>query len=396
MNKTFMTTIEGICESVAVVPLSKRYFAELDIDATWVHNRAVPVGLFPSQLITDSTDEKEVPFPLLTFYPWLRSGFRIVQDTSERRFEVYKGLGLLLPKAYELHQPAFQRVFRYQLLPNEQKSDSHYKILNFNDESRIAGCAYLSLLKRDIRGYQWLEACPHIRVPKIMGAFSFSKEYCSQYAVPEGSCGQIIRRFLNPFRIMDLQFLKRMALKSLPSERSFWQGKAEAILSISMQLTAGSSCDYLACVGNALGRTAGALTSLRILHGSLTDHCQNVTLAGELTEFDFAVRQYQGDPPPKPYFDSRLYTQILLLANHLRHLVDCIRWIGVDCRYSDCVEPFMCAVAESVDSSQYEAFLYHLNHDPYCLDLSRSVCNRYFEKNLCNCDDFLSIVRQTA
>jgi len=158
-----------------------------------------------------------------------------------------------------------------------------------------------------------------------------------------------------------------------------------------------------------IGRFAASLIRHRIWHRLLTDHCQNMTLGGELTEFTYAVKipdhglSFSVETPNygSSSFDildgeARLYSQILLFANHVRHFVNCMRWIGIEMNDAECVFSFVQGMKETLSEQQVKALLSHFETDPYCADINLFVTSRLSADNLKDCDGFIKILHGVA
>ena len=398
--------ITSICESIRVVPLIQSFYREIPVNI--INKRldtnvlSKPVCMTTPRLTSSANcNTDSPPFELYTFYNWLRSGFRIIPKALSFRFQVFKGIGLSIPSQYMETQDKIQSFYHYHLLPNPIYPDSPYGILETGSERRIGGAAYMSLLIPDAQGYEWLDGDPLINIPILQGLFRLSTDYCKLLGITSDTFGQNIRRFSNPFRISDLQLL-RMLSKNLTSCTShlLWRTKAEAIIDLSNDLAGfyGDPRAYATYVCRMIGRASASLICHRILHGQLTDHCQNITLGGELTEFDYSVKVPSIKIPDTNVSDdeSRLYSQVILLANHVRHFADCMNWIGLECHYIDYISPFVFGIKELLSKKQTETFLSNLETTSYCIDITLSAHNRFSSENLNGCDKFIQLFRKIA
>lgn len=399
--------VESICEPVPVTVLPSPFYHEILLYFIQDRSRGRDLRPEPVCLVTDRTPFRENSgaahpfFELYTFYNWLRSGFRIVLGAQSSRFQVFKGFGLSMGPSHEAVQPIIQDLLGYRLLPNGSCADSPYGILHVGAEKRTSGAAPISFLLHDARGYGWLQGDSSIRIPLLEGLFILSAESSERFGIPSGTCGQNIRRFGNPFRVFDLELMMSLS-QADPSHRlcSFWSSKAEAIAALSSEL-AGFSGDltaYVAYLAMAMGRIAASLIERRILHESLSDHCQNVTLGGELTEFDWSVtvpRIGAGRFEISGY-ESRLYSQVLLLANHVRHFAVSMDWIGVRYEHSDYAKSFALGMKESLSEELVEGLLFHFDRNPYCADITLAVHSPFSEKNLRGCEHFISLLHEAV
>ena len=398
--------IASICESIRVVPLIQSFYHEIPLRNisrrlnTYVGSK--PVCMATRQLTSSANcNTCSPPFELYTFYNWLRSGFTIVPQAMSFRFEVFKGFGLSIPAAYIGIQAKIQDLYNYRLLPNPIVIDSPYGILEIGSERRVGGAAYISHLLSDAQGYELLGDDPSINIPSFQGLFSLSAEFCELLGIPSVTCGQNIRRFANPFRISDLQLLRALSKNATSgSSRSLWLTKAEEIISLSSDLAGfyGDFHGYVAYISRMIGRVSASLIRRRIIHGLLTDHCQNITLGGELTEFDYSVKVPSVATLGHDVSDdeSRLYSQVLLLANHVRNFADCMDWIGLECHYIDYIRPFIIGIKECLPKKQTETLLSSLDKDLYCIDITLSAHNHFSEVNLKGCEKFISLIHEHA
>jgi len=402
--------IMDICASITVVSLPKKFYNEIPID--WQMNHIVEIEpvCVTTPLFRSFQCNGMNSFELFTFYNWLYSGIRIVPNESRLRFEQFKAIGLALPEAYKGIQHTIQCIYQYQLMPNATSPDSPFGILQLDSDKRIGGATSTAYLIPDINGYGWLNDDTSIHIPSIQKAVAYTDEFCELVSIPSGACGQIIRRFTNPFRITDLQLMMLLSRNADSMHMySQWKEKAEAIAGMSSELAGFNSnyCDYIAYMSKMIGRIAASLIRHRIWHRLLTDHCQNITLAGELTEFTYATKipthglTLSVNTPGfgTSSFDihnveSRLYCQVLLLANHVRHFVDCMRWIGVDMNNEDCIFSFVQGMKDTLPEQNIKTLLYNFETNPYCADINLSVQSRLSAENLKNCDDFIKILHK--
>lgn len=398
--------IATICEPITVVPLHQYYYHKIPLNTVSrrlnISVQSKPVCMVtPRQSLSMYRNTTSPSFELYTFYNWLRSGFRIVPEALSLRFEVFKGLGLSIPHQYIEVQGRIQNIYDFSVLPNPIYPDSPYGIMEIANERRIGGAISMSLLLPDAQGYEWLEGDPLINIPFLQQLFRLSPAFCILFGITSDTFGQNIRRFSNPFRISDLQLLRLLSKDATTrSSRSSWRTKAEAIVSLSSDLA--GFCDdlhaYTAYICSMIGRLSASLIRYRILHGQLTDHCQNITLGGELTEFDYSVKVPTTQIPDTNVADgeSRLYSQVLLFANHARHFLDCINWVGLKCHYIDHIASFITGIKECLSGSQTETLLFNLDTNPYCIDITLAAHNQFSVVNLKGCKKFISLVHEHA
>ena len=393
--------IEDICEPVDAVPLAEHCYNEVPL--TFIVGRrqerrfaSKPVCVVAQRLPAECHEPSSRAQPLYTFYNWLRSGLRLASHAGALRFEVFKGCGLTLPAAYEQAQQAIGNLYSYDLMPNDRYPGSPYCILAMGAEQRIGGAAYISYALPDLLGYQWLSCDAAVRVPELSGFYVFTPEFCELAGICSHTCCEIVRLFLNPFRVSDLQLMKAFSENGLAaSSGSLWASKAGAIAALSCEL-AGFNSDlraYALYLGMAIGSAAAALINNGLLHNSLTDHCQNITLAGELTEFDWTARIHSR-PPLAPNLEPYLYSQVLLFANHVRCFAECMGWIGVDLALRQYGEAFLLGLRGELREPARKKLLHHFATDPFCADIKRMIHSPFSAVNLQGCDPFISILHE--
>jgi len=403
-DNELLNRITNICASLTVFSLPKRFYNEVKID--WQMNPITDVE--PVCLATPLLSQQyNNSFEIYNFYNWLYSGFRIVPDEPRMRFELFKGIGLTVPEAYKDVQRIIQDVYKYRLIPNADSPDSPFKVLQVDSESgnRVGGAEDIPYLIPDVQGYGWLHDDTSIHLPEVRKFITFTDEFCELVSIPSATYGQNIRRFANPFRITDLQL---MILLSTNADSKYmysqWLKKAEAVVSLSSELAGYNNNyhGYIAYISKMIGRIAASLIRNRIWHRLLTGHCQNMTLGGELTEFSYAAKipsHGESFSVNTPHFglssydvagaESRLYSQVLLLANHVRHFVNCMRWIGIEVTDDDSIFFFVQGMKDTLPEQQVKALLYHFDTDPYCFDTNHFVQSRFSTDNLKDCDSFI-------
>ena len=394
--------LENICAKVKVNRLPNELYSEIFQKGNTKQKASLKTGIGPVCLLTPLLnpllDRVKIShdFELYTFYNSMRSGFRVVPGSDSLRFEVFKGFGLVLPEAFKKIQPIIQDRYQYSLHPNSLVPNSPYCILELEIERRVGGAIPIAMLLPDAKGYELLYKDNLINIPSIQGVFSYSKKFCKLLGLPMATYGQNIRRFNNPFRISDLQlvlFFSKHA--NLKSERLQWLNIAENIANLSIDLAGfnGNSHAYAIYVARMVGRLSASLFSHKILHNRLTDHCQNITLNAELTEFDHALK-LEDNHSNIDEFISRLCSQIILFANHIRHFATCLTSIGINVSSMDYMNAFAIGVKDRITKQHAEAFLSHLYNDPYCADITLSAHNHYSTQNLKGGNNFISLLRR--
>ena len=406
--------IEAICGQVLVISLDANMYSrysQLSSQSERVEAEIVdvlPVCSFNAKSQNGRLGEERGSFYLFTFDGWLRSGFRIVPAYMPWCFEVYKGFGLAVSEGSQELLSDIQNLFGFSILPHPFYDDSPFGILKLDREYRWAGAANWSHLITDGTKYLEFGHTGKIKTPLLLAVDRFTPDFCKLTGLYfpndeivrnlpllcEHICGQNIRRFRNPFRIHDLDMLRKLSMMSKRKSRSLL-AKAEKILTLSSMLSGfGLNMKlYAVYMSNQIGRISASLINNGIIHRLLTSHCQNVTLAGELTEFDYSLivdrHSVNGD---SNYTKKRsyLYSQVLLMANHVRCFADSVRWIGVEVTYYDLIEAFLLELWNSLnDCSLQKELIKHLNEDTYCKDITLLIHDRHSEKNLSNAESFM-------
>ena len=398
--------IADICTPVSVVSLPKRFYNDIPID--WQEGFASetePVCVAGSLLPSNQYNS----FDVFTFYNWLYSGIRIIPNESNLRFEQFKGIGLTLPKAFDGVQPVIEDIFQYKLIPNPDLPESPFGVLLLGSERRAGGVDNITYLLPDVEGYGWFKNDTSVNTPQIRKAVTYSDEFCELTSIAPIVSGQIIRSFINPFRVSDLQLMMLLSQRTdSKNSSSHWQKKAESLLTLSIDLS-GCYQDYIGYakyISKRIGGIAASLIHHRVWHRLLTEHCQNMTLAGELTEFSRSVKipdsgsSFSVEFPNYGVFtfevadaESRLYSQVLLLANHARHFIDCMKWVGIELNDNDCVFSFVQGMKDILSEQQVNSLISHFNNDPYCADIKLAIHDRFSADNLKNCDNFIDALR---
>ena len=405
-DELLLKRLSDICTPISVVSLPKRFYNDIPIDwqeisVPYVEPVCVAGLLLPS--------DQYKTFDLFTFYNWLYSAVRIIPNEPQLRFEQFKGIGLTLPEAMSDVQPIIEDFFQYKLVPNPDLPESPFGVLLLGTERRAGGVDNITYLLPDVQGYGWFKDDASISIPKIRKAITYSDEFCELTNITRTVSGQIIRGFVNPFRVFDLQLMMLLSKKSdCMHSSSKWQNKAENIVTLSSELL-GFEQDFIGYtkhISKRIGGIAASLVHHRVWHRLLTEHCQNMTLAGELTEFSRSVKipnhgsSFSVEYPNYGVFtfevadaEARLYSQVLLLANHARHFVECMRWIGIEISDEDCVSSFVQGMKDILSKKQAEVLISHFDKDPYCADIKLAVHDRLSADNLSNCDGFIDSLR---
>ncbi|MBT6225341.1 MAG: hypothetical protein HOI47_01655 [Candidatus Scalindua sp.] len=411
--------VEKICGQITVVPLDEDMYYRNPVLSILsrkdlLKSREIsPVCVYKSKSMAEYPVKHNRSFQLFTFDGWLRSGFRIVPEYMPWCFEVYKGFGLAVPEESQELLSDIQNLFEFSILPHPFCDDSPFRILKLDQEHRWAGAAYWSHLVPDGTKYLEFGHTGKLKTPLLLAVDRFTLDFCNLTGLYFTNdkiasnfpglgkllCGQNIRRFKNPFRIHDLDVLRRLSIMSKGKSRSLL-AKAEGILTLSSILS-GFGLDlksYAVYMSNQIGRISASLLTNGIIHRLLTSHCQNVTLAGELTEFDYSLiedrRSFNGD---SNYSKKRtyLYSQIILMANHVRCFADSVRWIGVEVTYYDMVEAFLLELLNCLnDSSLQKELIKHLKENPYCIDINLLIHDRHSYRNLSNAKSFMYVFRK--
>lgn len=389
--------LDDLCANVCVAPLQAGWFETVWRPETAdCSDRSGPVCAVTPGTLRRAMVHADAAMALWTFPNWLRTGFRIHSVGGSARFEVFKGFGLTLPDLYVGLHPTLERLYGFKVTKLPPALEQVYAVLEVGDEVRVGGGSPMSLLLPDARGYTWLQADSHARLPQMRGVYALTDAYCQCMGFLPGPHGQNVRSFANPFRIEDLRLLRALCEDAgQAGAQPVWRETAACVAALSMDLTphAGDPHGYLRFMARSIGHMAGALSREGILHGQLTDHCQNVTLGGELTEFDYAVKVPLAAKRQTGESASRLTSQVLLLGNHVRQLSRAWHWLGFDSDDRDLAAEFAAACDAGLAGDSSAALRWHLEFDPYCQDIARSSHNALSQQNLHGSAEFNGQVR---
>lgn len=385
-----------------------------------------------------------------------RSGFRfypITLDGIRYNFLIYKGFGGN-PNMWRL----LLKEFGIFVKPNKRVPGSPFSIMEFaskaeNRDIRIFGGAYYCYLLKEKVGYQRGKIMG-LRLPKIISLIKFSRKFSIQYGLPipdsddpadsggesmqsyisnsddvsipnshrsnkESSiiCGQNIRLIRNVLRISDLHLLKLRLSKCNQREKkiSILDNMETlvrlSILILNQELGCKNPEEFLGKMAGILGKQTARLINGRLIHNLLTEHTQNVTLAGELTEFDYSglisdpwiinqaasisnystyIQEFTSiSDNIKSILHSILYRQISLLAIHIFILNSCLAEIDHDIENKKLIENFVISLQNELCLYDIKKIKNHFKYDRYCFDSDKLYNNAFLYYNVAETRSFM-------
>lgn len=166
-----------------------------------------------------------------------------------------------------------------------------------------------------------------------------------------GVLGQNMRLFRNVWRFEDLEFAL-FHPRDIPICRRIID---QSITWLAQEFESIRSypdfCDMLA---KLLGEQAAVLLEQRVVHGALHQHKQDVTLAGEVADFDSGsfLADYSTSRE-RTDLTHRMYRQIFLLANHLQTLSAAGEAISESVPLEELIDIFVESLRAALSSSAW-------------------------------------------
>ncbi len=152
--------------------------------------------------------------------------------------------------------------------------------------------------------------------------------------------GQNVRRFKNVWRVMDVELMLKAYRSADIETKRIIEEDIDDVLTTSGRIlsaefiTSFENSKVLNWLAQLLGEQAGLLVGNNIIHGALAGHLQDITLAGEICDFDQtdtvedAINEYRKDKTAlrvkeqEEYLQIKNFRQLYLIAGHIGPIFD--------------------------------------------------------------------------
>ena len=274
---------------------------------------------------------------------------------------------------------------------------------------RFMGTSYYDDLVQERKSSEMVQETG-LRMPRIMGTFKFSRDFCQKNNLPlpesddpndfngeslrdyiearksdidpavyerlknqydkndfdsSAILGENVRVFRNIFRVMDVE----EALKETDEQKR--KEKISVITEASKKIFQKEfnreidDKEMIAIFSGLLGQQVSILLKNRIVQGAMSHHKQDITLAAEICDFDTAYKltdeYFKGKPDwARENEKEKLVRQIFLVASHIKPVLQAVREAGSNTDEGFTADKFVDGIVAELSEEEKKELLGYL------------------------------------
>lgn len=334
-------------------------------------------------LCVNTSENEGLPLNIKATRSMGRAGFieNKIHLTDGNFYLQWKGVDS--PANTEIQENASEKEGRVDYLVGDKKSFSPLMLLTFmggKQSVRFRGTSFYRNLLKEAENTKKFEKFG-LRMPRVLKTIKYSRDFCEKnnFPIPTNDdendlSGETLGNYLDRQNIELDENTKNNLLSSHEAKkhnsgfllgqniraiRNVWRvDDVEGLMSdgSALELVIDSSKkvlseefgqelndkEYLEKFSNILGEQCAIMLKNRIVQGAMKDHKQDITLAGEICDFDgaYQIDERFADVNATPEWaknspeewnndlEQNLYRQILLIASHLKPVTEAVAKLG--------------------------------------------------------------------